>query len=436
VHLERRGSMKVLARIAVFAFVILTLAVAAPVFAQTTGDSLDEIKAQLKQAQDAIKAQQAVIDGLQQRLATLEQAKAPAAPPAPVTEVAKAAPAEEKKLQPGQVGPWKISLGGTVFANYTYQLYTNPEAKNYDTADDFNAFDIQRCYIDFKGQNGPWAFRVTPDIYRPSDGSLAFRIKFSYLDYKFCDGATLRGGAIPTPWEAFTAPLYGYRYQGKQIEDRENYIPTADLGFGVVGKPNKSIEYAVDVVNGVGFTKPEVDKYKSFQGRVTFTPFEDTGAKGLGLSLYGEYGKEYGTFSGDALTGIRSRYIGMVHYKRGIFTCATEYMWTKDLAVNRVKYEPSLAQLKDGYANGQLWNAWFTIKLPSKWGFLVRYDHVNPSTDVDQATHWRGIAGISYDFNKYVALLLDEDYVKYEEGADMGTSSKQSNLSLHLQLLW
>jgi len=66
-----------------------------------------------------------------------------------------------------------VTVGGVVYAQYLYQLK--------DTANHVNNFDITRSYINVIGKfPSGLATRVTADIYRNADNSLAYRLKYAY----------------------------------------------------------------------------------------------------------------------------------------------------------------------------------------------------------------------------------------------------------------
>src|SRR5690348_12117120 len=80
-----------------------------------------------------------------------------------------------------------VTVGGVVYARYQYLIN--------DTAAHVNQFDITRSYINVIGRfDGGIQTRVTGDIYRVADNSLAFRLKYAHfawtpknspLTYKF-----------------------------------------------------------------------------------------------------------------------------------------------------------------------------------------------------------------------------------------------------------
>ena len=123
----------------------------------------------------------------------------------------------------------QVKVGGVVYAHYLYQLA--------DEADGTNNFDIARAYINVLGSlPGGIATRVTGDIYRVADGSLAYRLKYAYGAYT-PEGSpiTLKLGQMQTPWIEFEEAMWDYRMQGTVALDRNAYMSSSDFGAGLDG---------------------------------------------------------------------------------------------------------------------------------------------------------------------------------------------------------
>src|SRR5438093_5104194 len=216
-------------------------------------------------------------------------AQPPAAPPPPTAPPPAAQPPPEPQ--------YPVVTVGTL----TYLQY-DAELKN---RDDFNAFDVTRGYINILGEVAKNVrFRITPDVKRITDGSLAgsltFRIKYAYaeLDNVLGEKSWLRFGVHQTPWLDFEESINRYRVQGMMFSEREPVIPgSADFGIGYfVPLPASYGEINVGVYNGEGYTKAENNKFKSLQGRGTLRPFPN-GPVAKGLRLSGFY--DYGWYSAD-----------------------------------------------------------------------------------------------------------------------------------------
>ena len=106
-----------------------------------------------------------------------------------------------------------VNVGGTIFANYTYQLeptVTNSQGDRVHPS----SFDVTRAYINVTGQiNHLINFRITPDVVRVGQvdgkdvpgitGTLTYRLKYAYGQLNFSDfttkGSWLRLGLQQTP---------------------------------------------------------------------------------------------------------------------------------------------------------------------------------------------------------------------------------------------
>jgi len=92
----------------------------------------------------------------------------------------------------------QVTVSGVVYAHYLYQLK--------DTANHNNNFDITRSYINVIGKFPSGLLgRVTADIYRNTDNSLAYRLKYAYAAFTPENSPlTFKFGEIHTPlldWE-------------------------------------------------------------------------------------------------------------------------------------------------------------------------------------------------------------------------------------------
>ena len=104
--------------------------------------------------------------------------------------------------------PSPVTVTGVVYAQYLYQLK--------DTANHVNNFDVARAYVNVLGKfNGGLGTRVTADIFRTTDGSLSYRLKYAYFGYTPGAGAlTYKLGLIHTPLVDWEETLWDYRDAG------------------------------------------------------------------------------------------------------------------------------------------------------------------------------------------------------------------------------
>jgi hypothetical protein len=295
-----------------------------------------------------------------------------------------------------------VTVGGVAYLQYLYQLK--------DTAGHGNDFDVSRSYINVIGKfPDGLATRVTADIYRTTDGSLAYRLKYAYAGFTPEGSAlTFKLGQIHTPWLDWEEALWDYRMQGTMATDRAGYLSSSDFGFGVDGNWGKDLVNAqVGIYNGENYNKAPGDKRKDAMGRVSVRALAtDDGSRvgGLRLTGYTQIGKPTGG-------GTRERYIGMVSYKSKQVTLAGEYARTKDrFDAPAAPATPDLADI-----DGEVLSVFGVFKIPeTKAAVIGRVDVTDPNTDVSDNRQTRFIAGVSYQLTPALRLLADVDNLAFE----------------------
>jgi hypothetical protein len=294
-----------------------------------------------------------------------------------------------------------VTVGGVVYAQYLYQLK--------DTANHVNNFDITRSYINVIGKfPSGLGTRVTADIYRNADNSLAYRLKYAYAAYT-PNGSplTFKLGEIHTPWLDWEEALWDYRMQGQMAMERGGYISSSDFGAGVDGNWNKDlVNMQVGIYNGENYNKGTGDQRKDAMGRVSarLMPTDDgSRVGGLRLTGYGQVGKPTGG-------GIRDRWIGMLSYKSKMLTLAGEYARTKDR-----QDAPPAPATPTAEIDGQVMSFFGVVKIPNSPAAIIgRVDLTDPDRDVDNNRQTRFIGGVSYQLTPALRLLADVDNVAFQ----------------------
>ncbi|HET7321657.1 MAG TPA: hypothetical protein VFI96_04110, partial [Longimicrobiaceae bacterium] len=70
-----------------------------------------------------------------------------------------------------------LMVGGVVYSQYQYLLS--------DSADHSNQFDLTRAYLELRGTFAHGiSTRVTADIHRDPTGSLGYRLKYAYFQWR------------------------------------------------------------------------------------------------------------------------------------------------------------------------------------------------------------------------------------------------------------
>lgn len=295
-----------------------------------------------------------------------------------------------------------VTVSGLVYAQYLYQFK--------DTASHVNNFDVTRAYLNVIGKLGHGlGTRVTADVFRNTDGSLAYRLKYAYAAYTPDHSPlTFKLGQIHTPWLDWEEALWDYRMQGTMALERGGYVSSSDLGVGIDGNWGKDrVNAQVGLYNGENYNKTPGDQRKDAMGRVSVRLLDTDDPSrvgGLRLTGYGQIGKPTGG-------GIRNRYIGMVSFKSKLVTLAGEFARTLD----RLDAPPSPATPMLETLDGNVVSVFGVFNIPrSKAAVIGRVDITDPNTDISGDRLTRFIAGVSYQLTPALRLLADVDNVGYQ----------------------
>lgn len=329
------------------------------------------------------------------------QTTSPPAPAAPVQ-----APAPPPPQYP------TFSIGVLSYLQYDAEL---------ENRDGFNAFDVTRAYINVTGELARRVkFRITPDVRRVTDGSVAgslvFRMKYGYLQYDdlLVKGSWLRAGMHQTPWLDFEEGINRYRVQGTMFAEREGLIPgSADFGVGFLSPlPGGYGEFQVGLYNGEGYARAEVNRAKSLQGRFTVRPFpKGPTLKGLRVSTF------YNLDSYDRRQP-RRRAIVMGSFEHKRFVGTAEWVGATDRALP--------TQAANLTRRGTSVFAEVRQDLEG-WAAFGRFDRLNNDTAlVDRSTR-RSIVGAAY-WMKWgktrLGFVFDDEDVRYDTALARPTENR------------
>lgn len=297
--------------------------------------------------------------------------------------------------------PAQVSVGGLIYGHFVYYLK--------DTAGHGNNFDIARAYLNLVGRfSHGIGGRITPDIYRTTDGALGYRLKYAFATWTPSDGKspiTLKLGMVNTPYIEWEEGLWDYRMQGPVPLDRSGYLSSSDIGFLVDGSFGaERVTFSAGVLNGENYNKAPGDKRKDFAARVSvrLMTTDDKGRFG-GLRVTG-YAHSGRPTSG----GARERYLGIVSYRSSRFILAGEFAATRDSALT----DP-VTPLR----RGRVLSAFGVLRIPNtKAAVIGRFDSVDPNTRVTNDRQNRIIVGVSYAMSPNLRVLADLDHLIYQGG--------------------
>ncbi|NOT07844.1 MAG: hypothetical protein HOP28_06525 [Gemmatimonadales bacterium] len=292
-----------------------------------------------------------------------------------------------------------VTVGGVGYLSYVYQLK--------DTANQLNTFDVARSYVNVLGT---FAYgvktRITSDIYRVADGSLALRLKYGFVSWTPEKSAlTFKMGMTQTPLVDWEEALWEYRMQGNIALDRNGYLTSSDIGVAVDGSWGfDRVSASAGLYNGESYNKAPGDKRKDVAARVSVRvkgTDEPGRVGGLRLTGFAHYGTP-------TTGGKRQRFAGIVSYRSKALTLAAELAATKD----------SVTAPVTALRNGRLITTFGVYKIPSsKFAVIGRLDLLDPNTKVDEDRQTRIIAGVSYTMSSNLRVLLDLDHLSYQAGS-------------------
>ena len=297
-----------------------------------------------------------------------------------------------------------VSVGGLTYIQYDAEL---------ENRDGYNAFDVTRGYINITGDLAKnIKYRMTPDVRRLTDGGLAgsmvFRVKYAYVEFdNVVPHSWLRLGAHQTPWLDFEESINRYRVQGTVFSEREGVIPSsADVGLGYLQQlPGSYGEINAGVYNGEGVNRPDANKYKSVQARVTARPLPaGEVAKGLRLSAF----YDWGWFDGGRP---RRHGIVMASFEHSHLVATAQWLTATERPaplitdVERRGYSTFL-ELRQGLEG---------------WAGLLRFERFDPDTGMPSNSHRRTILGVAYWLlwsKVRIGFVVDDEDVRYDVAAN------------------
>lgn len=219
-------------------------------------------------------------------------------------------PAQAEKHQKlGPIASQDFKVGATFYGDFSHYTGTGyaPAFQDLPTTqltpgnDGLNTFEITRGYINmFYSPSDKVTLRITPDIYRASDGSLTFRLKYGYVDFQniFGNGAfkktKLTFGQTTEPlidWEeALSSHRYTYLLPWNYLSLSSTY-DGVKLHGPIMMNGKEYLDYDIGIFNSTSFHHVETNDKKSVMGRLTVYPFgTKVDRTGLGFTVFEDYG--------------------------------------------------------------------------------------------------------------------------------------------------
>lgn len=298
----------------------------------------------------------------------------------------------------------------TVRVGILSYIQYDAELKN---RDGYNAFDLTRGYINITGDlTSRISYRITPDVRRITDGSLAgslvFRLKYGFVQLKGpTEGSWLRFGDHQTPWIDFEEHIQRYRVQGLMFSEREGVVPgSGDFGVGYFTPLQSNYgELQVGIYNGEGFSKGEATRHKSFQGRLSIRPFPK-GGPAQGLRVHGFY--DLGQYDRNQP---RRHGLVMGSYEKPHVVATAQWLTATD--------RPLAAMTQDAERRG--YSTFLEVRRGvTGWAGLARLERFDPDRARPDDEHRRVIAGAAYwmqPARTTVGLVFTVEDVRYGSAA-------------------
>jgi hypothetical protein len=327
----------------------------------------------------------------------------------------------------------QTSVSGVVYAQWMYTMSKDTLHADSNITH-INNFDITRAYINVNGSfAGGVKGRVTADIYRVTDGSLAYRLKYAYLTWTpEHSPLTLKFGQMHTPWVDWEEAMWNYRMQGTVAMERNGsgfsgaggYLTSSDFGAGVDGAfDHEMFNFQAGVYGGEKYNGALGDGRKDLEARASIRLLAtDDGSRVGGLRVTG-----YAGLGAPTTGGQRNRFLGMVSYRTNDLTLAAQYGITRD----SVTGGPSAtgggsAVAMSHLRKGTVLSAYAVYHLPStRFSVLGRADVVNTNTadTTVQSKSTRLIGGVAYQLSPNLRLLADLDLLSYKSGYVVSASN-------------
>lgn len=303
---------------------------------------------------------------------------------------------------------------------------------NYNTGEGsgktFNKFHVGRGYLTTKFKPFSWfESRITMDTHQDDKGDFKVRLKYLYARFKFLkknryiSNAFVEFGQVHIPWLDYEEHINYYRMQGTMMIERNGLSNSADLGITVgalIGRklprayrdkvnakyPGSWGSFAFGIYNGGGYHAEEKNEGKVFQARLSFRPVGP-----FFPNLQFSYYVVYGDGNQAARPDWRS-HLFFLSFEHQYFVVTGQY------ALGRGHQKGDNVET-DGSSTDFKGYSFFTeIKLPwIRSSLIARYDWFRWGPADRLTALSRVIAGYAFHLYKRNTLLLDVDYVNYDD---------------------
>lgn len=275
-----------------------------------------------------------------------------------------------------------------------------------DPANNINGFDIDRVYLNFETIFSEdvsslvqlEANKITTDPWEGASKDKEPFLKNVYISIKnVVPGHKLRFGLIPAPWIGSEEKIWKHRFVSKVLPDIEGILGSVDRGLSLSGERG-DLSYDLLMVNGEGKGN-EVDKYKDFIGKASFSLLEREAGK-VNAHLYLHKGKNK--------DGARDRQIFGLSFEKEDFNAMGNLYLAKDGATK-----------KEGWTFHGVY-----FLSPKRWVF-GRFDRFDEDKDAPDTSVSRTIFGLGHKIADKVRGAFS---VQLQNGDSMASKGRQRSL--------
>lgn len=330
--------------------------------------------AQQATAQQAQTAQAAAVAAQNQAASALTQTQVAQAQ---VAKVENQVPPLEKAVKGGWFA--NTTIGGRAFFNVSniHQISVDASGNKTESAQNGTQTELKRFYliVDHKFSD-VFSANLTSDFRYNANGvskDTSVFVKKAFLQAKFSPAFFIRVGEADLAWVPFVENLYGYRFVENTLIDRTKFGASTDWGVHAGGTlANGVVTYAVSAINGQGYkTLSRSSDTIDLEGRIGINPVKEIT---LGIGGYaGKLGKSAGNLPNAATPHTARRFDAVAAYTDKRVRAGVEYFAAKNW--NTVGSASS--DKSDG------WSAFASFAFTPSLAVFGRYDWLKPSKDVN-----------------------------------------------------
>jgi hypothetical protein len=322
----------------------------------------------------------------------------------------------------------RLEISGVVFANYQHG---GPKGNRSQ-----NRFDVERVYLTVLAPAGERvSVRFTSDIFVQRDSTRdqyyrgwTMRAKYAWLQYELmrprASGASgvVRLGLVHTPIAEYEESFF-LRYVSSGALEPAGFFSTADAGVSSFWTlPGRRGELYLAMLNGPGYTSREIDRFKDYGVRFSYTPFAEHGASLWStLSLTPWYYKGWRASSATGSAGAarqRDRYgvfAGLRDPRLRLGVTLARRVDEMDLSGGSAPVDV-VGTVVSGFAVAKP-GALARPASPGRLSVILRADRVRPNLD-SPGWHALVIGGLQYELSSRAAAAVDLQMLSPRNGSN------------------